>query len=69
MKMLINGRRLVDTDGLSWTQVIDTKHELYNSFMLSSLPSNFLLNPDGKIIAKNVDGETLKEHLVELLVN
>jgi hypothetical protein len=34
---------------------------------IQSIPQNFLLNPEGKIIAKNLKAEELDEKLAELL--
>jgi hypothetical protein len=38
-------------------------------FKISSIPQNFLLDPEGKIIAKNLRGEELQTRLDELLKN
>jgi hypothetical protein len=35
--------------------------------MVRSIPQNFLLNPEGKIIAKNLRGDELQTKLTELL--
>jgi thiol-disulfide isomerase/thioredoxin len=57
-------------DGLAWTQVSDLKFWnnavalLYN---ISAIPVNLLLDPQGKIIAKNLRGEALRSMLNEVL--
>jgi hypothetical protein len=38
--------------------------ELYN---ITNVPTTFLLDPDGKIIAKNIHPEELKKILFEIL--
>lgn len=57
-------------DGLTWTHVSDLKgwqNEASNLYGVSSIPANFLLDPDGVIIAKNLREEALHEKLGELL--
>lgn len=62
--------KAIKDDELTWPQVSDLKYwyndaaRLYN---VNSIPNNFLLNPEGKIIAKNLRGEMLEEVLSELL--
>ncbi len=59
----------VKHDGLLWTQVSDlkgSKSETLSVYGISSIPSNFLINPNGKIIAKNLRGKELDEKLAEL---
>jgi len=54
--------KAIDDDKLAWTQVSDlqfwdnTVARLYN---ISSIPQNFLLDPNGVIVAKNLRGEDL----------
>ncbi len=60
----------IKNDGLFWTQVSDLK--FWNSqvaalYDVSSIPANFLLDPTGKIIAKNLRGEDLENKLAEVL--
>jgi peroxiredoxin len=53
-------------DGLPWKNVSDLKgfkNEVAQLYAVSELPSNFLLDPEGKIIAKNLKGEKLMEEL------
>lgn len=59
-------------DGLTWTHLSDLKfwsNEVARTFKISSIPQNFLLDPEGKIIAKNLRGEELQTRLNELLKN
>jgi len=62
--------KAIGDDGLSWTQVSDLHYwnnaaaQLYN---ISSIPQNFLVDPTGKIIAKNLRGEDLEAKLQEVL--
>jgi len=59
----------IHKDGLAWTQVSDLK--FWNSrvagmYAVRGIPQNFLLDPDGKIIAKNLRGDDLEAKLEEL---
>ena len=57
-------------DGLTWMHVSDLKGwtstvaELYG---IQSIPSNFLLDANGKIVAKQLDGMQLEKKLLEVL--
>lgn len=57
-------------DNLLWTQVSDLKfwdNEVAKLYNVKSVPFNLLLNPNGKIIAKNLRGDEIGEKLNELL--
>lgn len=57
-------------DNLAWTQVSDLKfwnNEVAQQYAVQSIPQNFLLDPSGKIIAKNLRGEELQKKLASLL--
>jgi peroxiredoxin len=60
----------IKTDGLTWTQVSDLKYgdnEVALLYAVQAIPTNFLLDPTGKIIAKNLRGSDLDDKLAELL--
>ena len=60
----------IAADKLTWTQVSDLKYwsnEAAVKYRVQSIPQNFLIGPDGKIVAKNLRGEALKAKLCELL--
>jgi len=57
-------------DKLTWTHVSDLKHwqnEVSMGYGVQSIPFNFLVDPTGKIIAKNLREEALQTKLAELL--
>jgi peroxiredoxin len=59
----------IKVDNLKWTQVSDLKgwqNEASNLYGVSSIPANFLLDPDGVIIAKDLREEGLHEKLEEI---
>jgi peroxiredoxin len=61
--------KAIHTDGLAWTQVSDLKFwdsKTAGLYAVRGIPQNFLLDPDGKIIAKNLRGDDLNNKLEEL---
>lgn len=57
-------------DGTNWLQVLDNKKEnVADSYGISYIPSNILVNPDGYIVAKNIKGAILEEVLSKYLKN
>jgi len=60
----------IKDDGLVWTQVSDLKfwgNEVAQKYKIESIPQNFLIDPNGKIIGKNLRGADLESKLCELL--
>lgn len=60
----------VKADGLTWTQVSDLKYwnnAVVKQYGIQSIPQNYLIDPDGKIIAKNLRGKDLVDKLAEVL--
>jgi peroxiredoxin len=57
-------------DNLNWTHVSDLKfwnNEVAVKYKIQSIPQNFLIGPDGKIVAKNLRGHDLEAKLCELV--
>lgn len=62
--------KAIKTDQLDWTQVSDLKgwnNEAAARYNIQSIPQNFLVDPSGKIVAKNLRGPELESRLCELL--
>lgn len=62
--------KAIADDKLTWTQVSDLKgwaNDVAALYSVRSIPQNFLLDPQGKIIAKNLRGEALEKKLQEIL--
>ena len=60
----------IEKDGLNWTQLSDLKgwsNEVAVKYGVRSIPANYLIDPTGKIIAKNIRGEELQTKLAEIL--
>ncbi|HET8573167.1 MAG TPA: TlpA disulfide reductase family protein [Edaphocola sp.] len=56
----------VKSDNLSWTQASDLQgwaSSVASKYGVDAIPMNFLIAPDGKIIARNLRGSTLEETL------
>ena len=61
----------VKQDGLPWTQVSELKGFKSKAAVLygvSAIPTNFLIDPNGKIIARNLRGEELDKKLATLFL-
>lgn len=59
----------IHKDGLTWTHVSDLqfwKSKTADMYGVRAIPQNFLIDPDGKIIAKNLRGDDLNDKLAEL---
>ncbi|PWK80444.1 peroxiredoxin [Mucilaginibacter oryzae] len=62
--------KAIKDDGLAWTQVSDLKgwkNEAAILYGITSIPANVLVDPTGKIIARDVKDRVLMDKLSELL--
>lgn len=62
--------KAIEKDKLKWTQVSDLQfwnNAVAQLYHVQSIPQNFLVDPNGKIIAKNLSGEELQTKLCEIL--
>lgn len=57
----------VNEDQLPWTQVRDSENKVSESYMIYYIPSNFLYDQHGTMVAKGLRGEELAAKLSELL--
>lgn len=60
----------IHDDGMPWTHVSDLKYwqnEVAQLYGIQAIPQNLLLDPTGKIVAKNLRGKTLEEKLAQFL--
>jgi peroxiredoxin len=65
-----NWLKAIKEDSLSWAQVSDLKgwaNEAAKTYGVYSVPNNFLIDPNGKIIARDLRGDDLKQKLTTLL--
>jgi len=62
--------KAIKADNLTWTQLSDLKfwsNEVAAKYKIQSIPQNLLIDPSGKIIAKNLRGSELHSALDKLL--
>ena len=62
----------INKDNLTWTHVSELKRwhgEVSSEFCINSIPSNLIINPEGKIIARNVFGKELQRMIDELVTS
>lgn len=62
--------KAIKDDGLAWTQVSDLKfwyNEVAVKYHIQQIPQNFLIDPTGKIVGRNLRGPDLQEKLCALL--
>lgn len=59
----------IDQDGLPWLHISDLKYWnsiVTKSYQINAIPASYLIDPDGKIIGKNLRGPLLEAKLKEL---
>jgi len=62
--------KAIHDDGLAWTQVSDLQfwnNEVAKQYGIRAIPQNLLLDPEGKIIAKNIRGDELDTKVGEAI--
>ncbi|MBK7883060.1 MAG: AhpC/TSA family protein [Chitinophagaceae bacterium] len=60
----------IKMDNLTWQHVSDLKgwsNEVAQQYQVFSIPQNFLIDPDGKVVAKNLKGASLERVLSKTL--
>jgi len=60
----------ITIDNLTWTHVSDLlgwSNAVAQQYQIFQIPQNFLIDPSGKIIGKNLRGADLQAKLCELL--
>lgn len=59
--------KAVEEDQLPWNQVRDAGNKVSEDYMIYYIPSNFLFDQDGNMVAKGLRGDDLAAKLSELL--
>jgi thiol-disulfide isomerase/thioredoxin len=62
--------KAIKDDGLAWTQVSDLKfwyNDAAAKYHIQAIPQNLLVDPNGKIVGRNLRGPDLQAKLCELL--
>lgn len=63
-------RKAINDDKLEWIHICDFKglgNQIAAEYGVQPIPDNFLISPDGKIIARNIFGTALEEKLATLI--
>lgn len=61
-------RRAVEADGMPWTQLLGGMNDkVAGIYGVTGIPSNFLIDPSGKIVVVDLRGERLEEVLSNML--
>lgn len=61
--------KAIEKDNLTWTHVSELKFwnsDVVNLYGVRAIPANFLIDPSGRIIGKNLKGEDLQNKLAEI---
>jgi len=58
----------IEKDKVPWPQIFEGWNKISKMYAVNSLPQNVLINPEGKIIAKNIPMQEL-EKLLKVLLN
>jgi peroxiredoxin len=64
--------KAIHADGLAWTHVSDLQfwnNAVAKAYGVGSIPQNFLIDPQGKIIGKGLRGDELEKKLDEIYKN
>jgi thiol-disulfide isomerase/thioredoxin len=56
----------IKEDAMNWANVWDKKGDVSEKYQVLSLPTNFLIDKDGKIVAKDLRGTALEDKLKEI---
>jgi len=68
----VNWKQAIVADGIRWTQVSDLKYwdaEPAKVYGVKSIPATVIINPEGKVVAKNLRGEELDKLLLSIFKN
>ncbi len=61
-------KELIEKDSITWTQILSTdSNKINETYGIHAYPTNFLVNPKGIIVAKNLRGKELEEKVLSLL--
>ena len=59
--------KFLNKENLKWAQILTTDGKLTKKYNIKGFPTTFLIDPSGKVIAKNLRAKDLEEKLKELL--
>lgn len=65
-------KQAVEEDGMPWTNVCDVKglkNKMATKYGITTVPTNFLVDPNGVIVARDLRGNALENKLAEIFGN
>ncbi len=62
-----NWKRAIKNDKINWLQVYDEDGTIANQWQINYIPSSFLLNKNGKIVARDLNEDDLEKAIKSLL--
>ena len=62
-------QEMVVSKGMNWVQVVDADHSVQKLFNVKGTPTYFLLDREGKLVAKDIPFKKLNEAIQQLLKN
>ncbi len=69
-KDLNKWKEAIAKDNITWTQISNLKEwqePIARQYQVEQIPTTFILDKNGKIVAKDLMGEELKAKVIELL--
>jgi len=66
---LARWKKAIINDSLEWVQMSAPKgwnSEIAKTYVFGGIPNNFIIGPDGTILARNLHGKTLEAKLKEI---
>lgn len=59
----------VENEGLKWVNIRDTDHSIADKYKVSAVPTMYVVDSEGRLVAENLHGEELAEKIKELFQN
>lgn len=59
----------VENEGLKWVNIRDTDHSIAYKYKVSAVPTMYVVDSEGRLVAENLHGEELAEKIKELFQN
>lgn len=59
----------VENEGLKWVNIRDTDHSIADKYKVSAVPTMYIVDSEGRLVAENLRGEELAEKIKELFQN
>lgn len=60
-------KKAVEKEGLTWSNIRDTDKTIASKYHVASVPTMYIINGEGKLVAENLRGEELASKIDELM--